>query len=666
MKSRKRMGLGRFLAAIVMVLLAGQTSALTVPANSSDVSFTISLPSTSGHYSTWQVEQKRGVSGNWTSLGTRSPGSHTITVSASGDYYYRARGYNPRFSMHGSPPGPIYGNWVERGPVRVNLLVAPGRPSYVAGSDGTTSNNGSYNVNWGTGSGDVDYYRWRENNGSWRNTGTTRNTGTLNRSNGSYTYNVQACNSVGCSSSRSVTITVNIPPPGVPSSISSSVGSNSYDGSYRISWGTSSGNVGHYRWRENGGSWQNTGTGRNTPMLTRNNGTYTYNVQACNSIGCSSSRSMTVVVNRDVNPTISRSTATSNNGNYSLSWTAGQISGKSGEAVWVHESGTSTPILVYGRNSSGSIVANTNPLTRSKTNDGSWTYSVTSCVNTGFITQGTAPAYGTGTCKTSSSTTVTVARPPGIPSSISSSDGSNSYSGSYTISWGASSGNVGHYRWRENGGSWQNMGTNRNTSTLTRNDGTYTYNVQACNSIGCSSSRSMTVTVERNIPPTIDSSVETSTSGNFNLTWTAGKINGRTGTAVWIVESGTPVLVLGNGSQPVNVNPLARSKDSSGSWAYYVLSCVGSTFVTQGTVPVYNSGTCEASNSITVTVDATPPIDYSAPSYGSPFPPDADGDMDEFEYDALGRLRKVRLSDGNEIRYHYDKAGNRRLVEGAE
>jgi hypothetical protein len=81
---------------------------------------------------------------------------------------------------------------------------------------------------------------------------------------------------------------------------------------------------------------------------------------------------------------------------------------------------------------------------------------------------------------------VTVLHPaqvPGAPGAISGPTGTNT-TGSYTLSWGAASGTVSRYDLYENG-ALAYGGLTLSASLTGRLSGTYSYQVQACNSSGC-------------------------------------------------------------------------------------------------------------------------------------------------------------------------------------
>ncbi|NVK22162.1 MAG: VCBS repeat-containing protein, partial [Kangiellaceae bacterium] len=187
-------------------------------------------------------------------------------------------------------------------------IVQPTPPAPATVSVPSSSSNGSYSLSWSSVNG--AYYQWRESvNGSWGSTWTDVYTGTsvnfTGKANGSYAYQVRACNILAipsCSSAQtSNTITVSVVSiPGTPSSISISDGSTSTDGVYTVSWGASSNSPTRYEYREstNGswGSWVNNGTSRSKAISGKDNGTYAYQARGCNSAGCGSPKTSSDVV----------------------------------------------------------------------------------------------------------------------------------------------------------------------------------------------------------------------------------------------------------------------------------------------------------------------------------------------------------------------------------
>lgn len=192
-----------------------------------------------------------------------------------------------------------------------------------------TSSNGSYSVSWGTVSGATSYILQEQvNGGAWA---TIQSSAAISwaasgKSNGSYGYHVRACNSSGCSvwsSVASVTVLL-IPPPTAPGSISVPATSS---GSISISWAASSTATSYtLQQRLNSGNWSSvySGGATSTTRTVTASGSYTFQVQACNTGGCSAFRlssAVTVTIPPASAPSLSVP-ATSSSGSYTVSWTS--------------------------------------------------------------------------------------------------------------------------------------------------------------------------------------------------------------------------------------------------------------------------------------------------------------------------------------------------------
>lgn len=190
-----------------------------------------------------------------------------------------------------------------------------------------TSNVSSYTVFWSAVSGATSYTLQEQvNGGGWA---TVQNSaaiswGATGKSNGSYGYRVQACNSSGCSVwSVTGTITVTIPP--IPASAPAlSVPSINYTGSYTISWGGIA-NATSYTLQEqvNGGGWTTVQANGSGSWSTAGRGaaTYGYRAQACDVTGCGpwSGTSTVVVAAPSAAPGLSVP-ANNATGSYTISW----------------------------------------------------------------------------------------------------------------------------------------------------------------------------------------------------------------------------------------------------------------------------------------------------------------------------------------------------------
>lgn len=175
-------------------------------------------------------------------------------------------------------------------------------PASAPGLSGpSSSTTGTYTLTWTTVAGATRYQLNQGVNGGaasavYNSTGTSWSSGVAG--NGTYAYQVYACNAAGCSPA-SATVTVKVVR--IPSTPTLSGPSSSTRGAYTLTWTASSGATSyHLNWRINGGaeSLLYNGTGQSYAASHMGNGTYSYQVQACNTTGCSAqSNTVTVTVN---------------------------------------------------------------------------------------------------------------------------------------------------------------------------------------------------------------------------------------------------------------------------------------------------------------------------------------------------------------------------------
>ena len=201
-----------------------------------------------------------------------------------------------------------------------------------------SSNSGNYAVSWTSVGGAVDYrLQERVNSGSWRTVryGATNGWSASGKTNGSYSYRVQACNATGCGPwSATKTITVSIPTAPATAPVLTAPGSSA-TGAYSLSWTTVS-TASSYKLRQqvNAGSWSIVQSSTATHWSTSGeaSGAYGYGVQACNAIGCgpwSATRTVTVTIPSPPQTPSLSVPATSGTGSYTVSW-----SGVSGAASY--------------------------------------------------------------------------------------------------------------------------------------------------------------------------------------------------------------------------------------------------------------------------------------------------------------------------------------------
>jgi YD repeat-containing protein len=336
------------------------------------------------------------------------------------------------------------------------------------------SSTGSATVSWTAASPVTGYTLQQSSNGgsTWTTTysGTATSAAITGLGNGSYTYQVQACNDTAGNSVctawvRGGTLVVTHPPASAPSL---SAPASSYTGSYTVSW-TVVATATSYTLQvsSNGGStWSTAYSGGATSWGAsgQGDGSYTYRVQACNVGGCGpwSGNGMTTVLLPPASAPSLSVPGNSTNGSYTVSWGAVATATSYTLQISIDSGGWST-VQSSGATSWGASGQAT----------GTYGYRVQAC-NAG----GCGPWSGTGTTN--------VLLPPGSAPSLS--VPSDSATGSYTVSWGAVA-TAATYTLQEslNGGGWSTVQSSSATSwnASGRTPGTYAYHVQACNASGC-------------------------------------------------------------------------------------------------------------------------------------------------------------------------------------
>jgi hypothetical protein len=213
--------------------------------------------------------------------------SKTISGKANGSYGYRVQACN----VGGCGP------WSSTGTTTV--LLPPAVPASITVP---ATSSGSIAVNWAASATATSYkLQQRLGTGGWGGVyaGAATSSTRAVAASGSYTYQVQACNTSGCSAYKtSSAVTVTIPPATAPTL---NVPANSSSGSYTVSWGTVTAATSYTLQEQvNSGSWATiqTGSATSRAISGKGNGSYGYRVQACNAGGCGpwSGTASTVVV----------------------------------------------------------------------------------------------------------------------------------------------------------------------------------------------------------------------------------------------------------------------------------------------------------------------------------------------------------------------------------
>ena len=149
----------------------------------------------------------------------------------------------------------------------------------------------SYKLTWGSSTG-ATYYQFVENGVGSNTTSTSKSFS--NKPAGQYNYSVTACHQYGCSSARSLAVTIVHDIPETPTTPVTNNASPLTEQTYRISWGSES-TATHYVLYEDGKQAIVNGTSKS---FTKDQvGSHTYSVSACNAQGCSNpTASLTVTM----------------------------------------------------------------------------------------------------------------------------------------------------------------------------------------------------------------------------------------------------------------------------------------------------------------------------------------------------------------------------------
>ena len=450
---------------------------VTVPSGTINGTYTVSwtAPATASAY----MVQESLNGGAWTTIASSTAAtSISRPGTTSGSYTYQVAAYN-NYGTRG---------WAGSSAVTVDTTygVLPTAPASLTVP--ASSNTGGATVSWSASNLTTRYVVEQSSNGETSWTGIYNSSGTSTvvsgLADGSYVFHVQACNTYGCSGwvAGSATLVVTHPPSTAPTV---SVPANSTNGSYTVSWSGVAGPVSYTLQEQvNGGGWSTVQTNGLTSWSTsgRGNGTYGYHVQACNVGGCGpwSATGTTTVLLPPAAP-VSISVPTSSSGSVAVSWA---VSATATSYTLQHRLGAGSWAAAY------SGAANSSNVT--ETASGSYTYQVQAC-----------NASGCSAFHVSSAVVVTI--PPASAPALS--VPATSSTGSYTLSWGAVTGATSYTLQEQvNGGAWTTIQSGSATSEALsgKGNGSYGYQVQACNAGGCgpwSGTGTITVTL---IPATPD------------------------------------------------------------------------------------------------------------------------------------------------------------------
>jgi len=389
------------------------------------------------------------------------------------------------------------------------ILVVPDMPASINAS---ASSAGNFTVSW-SGSANATYYLLEQSfNGSgwsqvYDDSGTAKAFTVTDA--GTYSYRIAACNSAGCSAYQTgATVTVVFPPAAVPSI---SLPASSSTGSYTVAWNAvPAGSTYTLQERINGGAWATVqdNTAISAALTGRGDGSYDYQVRACNGGGCTSWSSVATIAVALIPPTPNKPSITVSGQDwkpvFTLHWGAVQWATRY-EAEQTTSSDVTT--IYNGPDTTASILV---------LDEGTVSYRVRACNANGCSAWSAYTTHGGAAVP-----------PPSGPPAITAP--SSSSTGSYTVSWNALSGATSYILQEQvNGGGWTTIQNGAATSIAIagKPSGNYGYQVQACNSSGCSGwSATVTVTVGV-IPatpnrPSVSKSGGTTASPIIKVSWAA-------------------------------------------------------------------------------------------------------------------------------------------------
>lgn len=261
---------------------AGPYATLSGPTNNANGTYTLSWQPIAGV--TGYNLQESVNDATWTTVSASAVGSWSTSGRATGTYGYRVQACA---SGGCAPFGPTW---------TVTVLLPPPVPASAAASAPIV---GPVSLHWATSATAARYLVIQQvNGGTWTTVydgpGTDATFGTP--VSGSYAYQVQACNASGCSGYRaSNAVNIVLPPTAAPGI---GGGGINHTGAYAISWtGVPAAAVYNLYESVNGAGWQLIQSNASGSWGTagRSDGTYAYQVQACNAGGCGPMSAVTTV-----------------------------------------------------------------------------------------------------------------------------------------------------------------------------------------------------------------------------------------------------------------------------------------------------------------------------------------------------------------------------------
>lgn len=436
---------------LTVALVPAPPASIDVPASSYTASFTVSWNASAS--ATNYVLEESVNGGGWGEVYSGAATNTTVTVPASGSYRFQVAACE----ASGCSAFTVSGN--------VAVTLPPSTAPVLSGP--SSSGTGSFGLSWTVVAGTTRYQLNQNLNGTvsvvYNAGGTSWSASGLG--NGTYDYQVFACNAAGCGPGSTILAVRVAQIPAPPASIV--VPAGSYSPAIAVSWSASA-NASNYVLEESfdGGAWGVvfSGNGTGTTVTVAASGTYRFQVAACSTGGCSgfTVSSNVAVALPPVAPTLA-GPSSSVTGTFTLTWNA--LSGATGYRL--NQSLSGAVSAVYS--GSGTSWSSSN------LGDGTYDYQVFACDVAG--------------CTGSNVLAVNVLHSPVAPSYVSAPPRVPYPGNAWLISIAPVSGASSYNLRRTNTGTgsatvMSGVGTTTYDYTV---PGTYQYTAQACNASGCSS-----------------------------------------------------------------------------------------------------------------------------------------------------------------------------------
>jgi len=283
------------------------STTLTVPPTSTTGTYSLSWLSALTATS-YQVDQSVNY-GAWTTIYSGSALGTNVFGNGNGLYQYRVRACNVNGCSADSP--------IQN----TSVLLPPNPPATL---NVPPSSTGTLSASWAAASTATSYQLdQRLNEGAWTTvfSGSATTAALSGLTTGIYDFQARACNASGCGVNGSIATTyVGVIPP-VPGAIS---GPNPNSGAFTLTWAATPGtNTYTLQEKVGSGSWTTLATlGSATANIAGHAaGTYSYQVQACNTAGCSAfGPTFTTVAAATTTPAGLTVPATNDTGTFTISW----------------------------------------------------------------------------------------------------------------------------------------------------------------------------------------------------------------------------------------------------------------------------------------------------------------------------------------------------------